>query len=68
MVTFICRCRAEWGEQGYIRLQQGVTAQEGLCGIAMAASYPTKEVRNVGSLAEVCPFLLIFGKSQENFR
>mmetsp|Transcript_15277 Transcript_15277/g.40293 ORF Transcript_15277/g.40293 Transcript_15277/m.40293 type:complete len:496 (-) Transcript_15277:1023-2510(-) len=33
----------EWGEQGYIRLQQGVTAQEGLCGIAMAASYPTKE-------------------------
>eukprot|EP00197_Chlamydomonas_leiostraca_P006203 CAMPEP_0202861608 /NCGR_PEP_ID=MMETSP1391-20130828/2947_1 /ASSEMBLY_ACC=CAM_ASM_000867 /TAXON_ID=1034604 /ORGANISM="Chlamydomonas leiostraca, Strain SAG 11-49" /LENGTH=497 /DNA_ID=CAMNT_0049541025 /DNA_START=70 /DNA_END=1563 /DNA_ORIENTATION=- len=32
----------EWGEKGYIRLAQGVQAREGLCGIAMAASYPTK--------------------------
>ncbi|KAK7262296.1 hypothetical protein RJT34_29862 [Clitoria ternatea] len=31
----------EWGEQGYIRMQRGVAAKEGLCGIAMQASYPT---------------------------
>lgn len=33
---------AEWGESGYIRIKMGATAKEGLCGIAMAASYPTK--------------------------
>ncbi|XP_057811078.1 vignain-like [Salvia miltiorrhiza] len=32
----------EWGEQGYIRMQRGVDAREGLCGIAMDASYPIK--------------------------
>ncbi|KAI9119994.1 hypothetical protein K1719_008963 [Acacia pycnantha] len=31
----------EWGEEGYIRMQRNVGAQEGLCGIAMQASYPT---------------------------
>ncbi|PRQ32669.1 putative fruit bromelain [Rosa chinensis] len=31
----------EWGEEGYIRTQGDVAAQEGLRGIAMAASYPT---------------------------
>ncbi|RDX60395.1 Senescence-specific cysteine protease SAG39, partial [Mucuna pruriens] len=31
----------EWGEEGYIRMQRGVNAEEGLCGIAMQASYPT---------------------------
>lgn len=31
-----------WGEKGYIRMQRGVNAKEGLCGIAMDASYPTK--------------------------
>ncbi|KAM7498005.1 hypothetical protein LguiA_022419 [Lonicera macranthoides] len=30
-----------WGEEGYIRMQRGVDAKEGLCGIAMEASYPT---------------------------
>uniref|UniRef100_A0A2N9IJ45 Peptidase C1A papain C-terminal domain-containing protein n=1 Tax=Fagus sylvatica TaxID=28930 RepID=A0A2N9IJ45_FAGSY len=30
-----------WGEEGYIRLQRDVDAKEGLCGIAMEASYPT---------------------------
>ncbi|OMO60886.1 hypothetical protein COLO4_33690 [Corchorus olitorius] len=30
-----------WGEQGYIRMQRDVAAKEGLCGIAMQASYPT---------------------------
>ncbi|CAN6570312.1 unnamed protein product [Malus baccata var. baccata] len=32
---------AEWGEAGYIRMQRDVAAPEGLCGIAMSASYPT---------------------------
>ena len=32
---------AEWGEQGYIMMQRDVAAPEGLCGIAMEASYPT---------------------------
>ncbi|KHN32069.1 Vignain [Glycine soja] len=31
----------EWGEEGYIRMQRGVNSEEGLCGIAMQASYPT---------------------------
>ncbi|KAF8007759.1 hypothetical protein BT93_K1682 [Corymbia citriodora subsp. variegata] len=31
----------EWGEEGYIRMQRDVSAKEGLCGIAMKASYPT---------------------------
>ncbi|XP_058756251.1 senescence-specific cysteine protease SAG39-like [Vicia villosa] len=31
----------DWGEEGYIRMQMGVDAAEGLCGIAMQASYPT---------------------------
>ncbi|XP_021828650.1 senescence-specific cysteine protease SAG39-like [Prunus avium] len=31
----------EWGEEGYIRMQRDVDAKEGLCGIAMEASYPT---------------------------
>ncbi|XP_052206671.1 senescence-specific cysteine protease SAG39-like [Diospyros lotus] len=30
-----------WGEEGYIRMQRGIAAKEGLCGIAMMASYPT---------------------------
>ncbi|PIA27430.1 hypothetical protein AQUCO_07800047v1 [Aquilegia coerulea] len=32
---------AEWGEEGYIRMQRDIDAEEGLCGIAMEASYPT---------------------------
>ncbi|KAL6130564.1 hypothetical protein ACLB2K_068943 [Fragaria x ananassa] len=31
----------QWGEEGYIRMQRDVAAPEGLCGIAMEASYPT---------------------------
>jgi len=31
----------QWGEEGYIRMQRGVASQQGLCGIAMQASYPT---------------------------
>ncbi|PIN18854.1 Cysteine proteinase Cathepsin L [Handroanthus impetiginosus] len=30
-----------WGEDGYIRMQRDIDAAEGLCGIAMQASYPT---------------------------
>lgn len=32
---------ASWGESGYIRMERDVSAKEGLCGIAMQASYPT---------------------------
>ncbi|XP_062095890.1 senescence-specific cysteine protease SAG39-like [Humulus lupulus] len=32
---------SNWGENGYIRMQRDVDAEEGLCGIAMEASYPT---------------------------
>ncbi|XP_038971284.1 senescence-specific cysteine protease SAG39-like [Phoenix dactylifera] len=32
---------SSWGENGYIRMQRDVDAKEGLCGIAMEASYPT---------------------------
>ena len=32
---------SSWGEEGYIRMQRDVDASEGLCGIAMQASYPT---------------------------
>ena len=32
---------AQWGEEGYIRMQKDISAKEGLCGIAMQASYPT---------------------------
>lgn len=32
----------EWGEKGYIRMERGISAKEGLCGIAMEASYPIK--------------------------
>ena len=35
-----------WGDNGYIRIKAGVTAPEGLCGIAMAASYPLKSSPN----------------------
>ena len=31
---------SEWGEDGYMRLLKGSNSHEGLCGIAMDASYP----------------------------
>ncbi|GLU12640.1 hypothetical protein SLE2022_293040 [Rubroshorea leprosula] len=37
---------AEWGEKGFIRLQRGIQDKEGLCGIAMEASYPVKNSSN----------------------
>ena len=36
----------EWGEQGYIRMQRSISKKEGLCGIAMMASYPIKNSSN----------------------
>lgn len=30
-----------WGEKGYMRIQKDVKDKEGLCGLAMKASYPT---------------------------
>ncbi|KAK3124100.1 hypothetical protein QOZ80_8AG0640430 [Eleusine coracana subsp. coracana] len=36
----------EWGEKGYIRMARDVEAEEGLCGIAMEASYPVKTSPN----------------------
>ncbi|EXC36678.1 KDEL-tailed cysteine endopeptidase CEP1 [Morus notabilis] len=32
---------SSWGEEGYIRMERDVDAEEGLCGIAMEASYPS---------------------------
>ncbi|XP_058082004.1 vignain-like [Magnolia sinica] len=37
---------AEWGEGGFIRMERGISAKEGLCGIAMEASYPIKSSPN----------------------
>ncbi|KAJ6798868.1 thiol protease SEN102-like [Iris pallida] len=37
---------AEWGEKGYIRMQRGIRASHGLCGIAMEPSYPVKTSPN----------------------
>ncbi|KAL0345062.1 UNVERIFIED_CONTAM: Senescence-specific cysteine protease SAG39 [Sesamum radiatum] len=34
---------SSWGENGYIRMQRDIDAAEGLCGIAMQASYPTAQ-------------------------
>ena len=36
----------EWGEQGYIRMLRGTSDPEGLCGLAMEASYPIKSSPN----------------------
>lgn len=36
----------EWGEKGYIRMKRDVEDKEGLCGIAMEASYPVKTSPN----------------------
>ncbi|XP_058095627.1 senescence-specific cysteine protease SAG39-like [Magnolia sinica] len=30
-----------WGEEGYIMMERDIDAEEGICGIAMQASYPT---------------------------
>lgn len=37
---------SSWGEDGYIRMERNVHAYTGKCGIAMAASYPVKNLSN----------------------
>ncbi|XP_076920078.1 cysteine proteinase mucunain-like [Bidens hawaiensis] len=37
---------AEWGEQGYIRMERNIKQKTGKCGIAMEASYPIKNGLN----------------------
>ncbi|CAN1314465.1 Senescence-specific cysteine protease SAG39 [Linum perenne] len=32
---------SSWGDEGYIKMQRDVGTKEGICGIAMSASYPT---------------------------
>ncbi|GJZ98151.1 cysteine peptidase, asparagine active site-containing protein [Tanacetum coccineum] len=33
--------RGDWGGEGYFKIQSDIDAKEGMCGIAMMASYPT---------------------------
>ncbi|GAB4860575.1 hypothetical protein Ancab_035735 [Ancistrocladus abbreviatus] len=33
----------DWGEDGYIRMEREISAEQGLCGIAMDGSYPIKK-------------------------
>jgi C1A family cysteine protease len=49
---------ASWGENGYFRLKRNV-GKEGMCGIAMAPSYPLKTSPNPkpDSIPEVCGWL-----------
>ncbi|XP_073030911.1 low-temperature-induced cysteine proteinase-like [Primulina eburnea] len=35
-----------WGEQGYVRMERNVASKQGLCGIAVEPSYPTKTGSN----------------------
>ncbi|CAM8926170.1 unnamed protein product [Rhodiola kirilowii] len=37
---------ADWGEEGYIRLERGISERQGMCGIAMEASYPIIDQSN----------------------
>jgi KDEL-tailed cysteine endopeptidase len=37
---------SKMGREGYIRMQCGISEKEGLCGIAMMASYPIKNKSN----------------------
>lgn len=37
---------AEWGDKGYIKLERGIDAPEGRCGIAMQPSFPIKKGPN----------------------
>ncbi|XP_073098952.1 thiol protease SEN102 isoform X1 [Elaeis guineensis] len=36
----------QWGEKGYVRMERGIKAKHGKCGIAMEASYPIKTSPN----------------------
>ena len=47
-----------WGENGYIRIKRDVFAKEGLCGIAMDASYPIEVYTHLHLC--VCWFLHVY--------
>ena len=51
-----------WGDAGYFKLKRDV-GKEGMCGIAMAASYPLKTSPNPSpdTVPEVCGF---FGQTE----
>lgn len=36
-----------WGESGYVRIDRDVSDERGVCGIAMEASYPVKELSRI---------------------
>ncbi|KAL6635011.1 hypothetical protein ACP70R_027682 [Stipagrostis hirtigluma subsp. patula] len=38
-----------WGEQGYVRIKRGTGNPEGVCGIYMMPSYPTKNITGWGA-------------------
>ena len=50
---WLCR-GAGWGEGGFFRMERNVADQQGLCGIAKAASYPLKKHDNPKNLPEIC--------------
>ncbi|XP_077252081.1 vignain-like [Tasmannia lanceolata] len=47
---------AEWGEKGYLRMACGISAKEGICGIAMEASYPLKSSPNPKNKGATSPY------------
>jgi KDEL-tailed cysteine endopeptidase len=44
-----------WGEHGYIRMQRSINKKEGICGIAMDASYPIKTSPNAHRKGNIFP-------------
>ncbi|XP_074588038.1 vignain-like [Curcuma longa] len=44
-----------WGEEGYVRMQRGISDSAGLCGIAMQASYPVKTSPNPADVEKELP-------------
>ncbi|KAJ0596032.1 putative zingipain [Helianthus annuus] len=41
---------ADWGEQGYVRIERNVIEKTGICGIAMEALYPVKNGSGISLL------------------